>query len=68
MATAVGRRNRLRNGEANKLSQEDRPAHDWFRFVLSYPPHLVPDYLERFGIGDNQRGTIPVLRNRHDPC
>lgn len=40
-----------KNGEANKLSAEDRPAHDWFRFVLSYPPHLVKDYVERFGIG-----------------
>jgi DNA modification methylase len=27
----------------------DRAAHDWYRFVLSYPPHLVRDYLERFG-------------------
>jgi SAM-dependent methyltransferase len=33
----------------NKLSQEDRSAHDWYRFVLSYPPHLVQSYLERFG-------------------
>lgn len=38
------------NGDANKLSVEDRPAHDWYRFVLSYPPHLVRDYLDRFGI------------------
>lgn len=40
-----------RNGDANKLAPEDRPAHDWFRFVLSYPPHLVREYLERFGAG-----------------
>jgi SAM-dependent methyltransferase len=33
--------------EANKLAPEDRPAHDWYRFVLSFPPHLVRDYLER---------------------
>ena len=36
------------NGKLNKLSQEDRLAHDWYRFVLSFPPHLVQDYLESF--------------------
>ena len=25
--------------------------HDWYRFVLSFPPHLVADYLDRFGLG-----------------
>jgi hypothetical protein len=40
-----------RNGtEANKLLPGDRPAHDWYRFVLSFPPHLVRTYLSRFGI------------------
>ena len=34
--------------DSNKLAPEDRPAHDWYRFVLSYPPHLVREYLERF--------------------
>ncbi|MBI4590151.1 MAG: DNA methyltransferase [Candidatus Rokubacteria bacterium] len=42
---------RSANGDANKLSPADRPAHDWYRFVLSFPPHLVRDYVERFGIG-----------------
>jgi hypothetical protein len=37
------------NGAANKLDAADRPAHNWYRFVLSYPPHLVRDYLHRFG-------------------
>ena len=36
--------------ENNKLRAEDFCVHDWYRFVLSYPPHLVRDYLERFGI------------------
>jgi hypothetical protein len=36
--------------EENKLRAEDRAAHDWYRFVLSFPPHLVRTYLERFGI------------------
>lgn len=28
---------------------EDQAAHRWYRFVLSFPPHLVRDYLARFG-------------------
>lgn len=54
MRQATGRRNGAINGDGNKLSPQDRPAHDWFRFVLSYPPHLVRDYLEKFGIGKAQ--------------
>lgn len=38
------------NGTSNKLAAEDRLAHDWYRFVLSFPPHLVRDYLHRFGM------------------
>src|SRR5437667_8892763 len=34
------------SADANKLSSNDRAAHDWYRFVLSYPPHLVRDYLK----------------------
>lgn len=34
------------------MRDKDRPVHDWYRFVLSYPPHFVRDYLKRFGIGD----------------
>ena len=33
----------------NKVRPEDRAVHDWYRFVLSFPPHLVQDYLGRFG-------------------
>lgn len=32
----------------NKLSAEDRSVHAWYRFVLSYPPHLVRTYFEDF--------------------
>lgn len=38
------------NGKANKLEPQDRPFHDWYRFVLSYPPHLVRDYIDNFGL------------------
>lgn len=41
---------RSTNGDTNKVSPADRPVHDWYRFVLSFPPHLVRHYLERFGI------------------
>jgi hypothetical protein len=40
------------NGEANKLDPLDSPVHDWYRFVLSFPPHLVRDYLNKFGLND----------------
>lgn len=36
------------NFERNKLLQSDRAFHDWYRFVLSYPPHLVRTYIEKF--------------------
>lgn len=32
----------------NQVAPEDRAIHDWYRFVLSFPPHLVRDYLEKF--------------------
>ncbi len=36
--------------EDNKLRVEDRSAHDWYRFVLSYPAHVVRTYVARFGL------------------
>ena len=43
----------------NKLREEDRAAHHWYRFVLSFPPHLVRGYVERFGINSRQRVLDP---------
>lgn len=43
------------NALANRLRVPDRAFHDWYRFVLSFPPHLVQDYLEAFSI---QPGSI----------
>jgi hypothetical protein len=34
----------------NRLLPQDRMAHDWYRFVLSFPSHLVRDYVQRFGM------------------
>ena len=42
------------NGQANKLSTEDRAFHDWYRFVLSFPPHLVIKYIQNFQIQPGQ--------------
>src|SRR6202035_2494002 len=36
--------------DSNRLEPADRAAHDWYRFVLSFPPHLVRQYLERFDL------------------
>jgi len=35
----------------NVLLAEDRTVHDWYRFVLSFPAHLVRSYLDDFGLG-----------------
>jgi tRNA G10 N-methylase Trm11 len=45
--------------EDNKLLAEDRAAHDWYRFVLSFPPHLVRRYVERFKVGASMRVLDP---------
>lgn len=34
----------------NALQRADSPIHGWYRFVLSYPPHLVRQYVERFDL------------------
>lgn len=41
-------RARNKNSDTNRLYPEDRAVHEWYRFVLSFPPHLVRQYLERF--------------------
>jgi DNA modification methylase len=43
-----------KNSLANKLDQNDRAFHDWYRFVLSFPPHLVRDYIDRFSLSQGQ--------------
>ncbi len=39
----------------NRIKSHDHPFHDWYRFVLSFPPHLVSEYMERF---DLSAGTL----------
>ena len=37
----------------NRLTSQDKAFHDWYRFVLSYPAHLVRDYMQDFGLDSN---------------
>jgi len=41
---------RAKNSNKNKLNKSDREFHDWYRFVLSYPPQLVRKYINEFGL------------------
>ena len=41
-------RSGFENSTANRLKQDDYPIHNWYRFVLSYPPHLVRYFLNQF--------------------
>src|SRR5207244_4277850 len=35
---------------SNVIQAADTPIHRWYRFVQSYPPHLVRKYIERFNL------------------
>lgn len=67
---------RLTNGQANKLAPGDRAFHDWYRFVLSFPPHLVREYLADFGLTGDKivldpfcgTGTTLVEAKRRGVC
>ena len=45
--------------EDNKLRLHDRAAHQWYRFVLSFPPHLVRDYAVKFRLNSRHRVLDP---------
>ncbi|MGH2543505.1 MAG: DNA methyltransferase, partial [Ardenticatenaceae bacterium] len=38
----------IQNGKGRQLLNDD-VVHDWYRFVLAYPDHLVAEMLEQFG-------------------
>ena len=50
MSTDILKDARSASNDQNKLRPEDRAIHDWYRFVLSFPPHLVRNYLERLEV------------------
>ena len=41
---------RIAEKSQNSISPQDRPIHNWYRFVLSFPPHLVRQYIDDFGL------------------
>ncbi len=45
--------------DINALQPEDFAAHDWYRFVLSFPPHLVREFTIRFGLDGSHRLLDP---------
>lgn len=49
----------LKEGHSNALAIKDRAVHDWYRFVLSFPPHLVQTYLARFNVTSDDRVLDP---------
>jgi len=57
--TTITTTRRRANGTINQVDAEDAAVHNWYRFVLSYPPHLVRDYLEKFGVNKRQRVLDP---------
>ncbi len=41
------------SSDSNTVQKQDEPFHNWYRFVLSYPPHLVRDYFDRFDLNSD---------------
>jgi hypothetical protein len=64
---------RIINSCMNKIDPCDRAFHDWYRFVLSFPPHLVSQYIESFGLNERHivldpfcgTGTTLIEAKRH---
>jgi DNA modification methylase len=50
----VRARRQRRSSDLNHIRDHDRAAHDWYRFVLSFPPHLVQKHLKDFAIQPDQ--------------
>jgi hypothetical protein len=68
---------RRSNGVANRIDPTEKQFHDWYRFVLSFPPHLVREYIEKFGLSSDQTlldpfcgtgTTLVVAKARGIPC
>lgn len=59
--------------ELNRVYEEDLPVHEWYRFVLSFPPHLVRQYFEKFNVDEQSllldpfcgTGTTLVEAKKH---
>jgi hypothetical protein len=51
--------NQVIKDRANQMVMGDYPFHDWYRFVLSYPPHLVAEYIQKFGLDSRHQVLDP---------
>lgn len=40
----------MNNSKINHILRDDLPIHNWYQFVLGYPPHLVRGYIDKFKI------------------
>jgi DNA modification methylase len=47
------------NPELNQVREEDRAVHSWYRFVLSFPPHLVQEYINKFKLNNSHQLLDP---------
>ena len=45
--------------QSNKVANDDSAGHNWYRFVLSYPPHLVRHYFEKFNLSSGMSVLDP---------
>lgn len=43
----------------NRLFVDDIAIHNWYRFVLAFPPHLVREYLKKFSLRPGQTVLDP---------
>jgi len=57
--TEIKTRKELTNNTKNNLFVYDHSIHDWYRFVLSYPPQLVRKYLTDFKVNISQKVLDP---------
>ncbi len=49
----------IQTTDPNRVRAEDVAAHRWYRFVLSFPPHLVRWYADRFGLSPSDTVLDP---------
>ena len=43
----------------NQVKKENLEIHDWYRFVLSFPPELITHYLKKFNITEGRMVMDP---------
>jgi 16S rRNA G966 N2-methylase RsmD len=49
----------LSNPQLNQIREDDRAVHNWYRFVLSFPPHLVQSYIDKFKLNASHQLLDP---------